>query len=136
MVSPLSRDTGTLFATPWQRRIDGGLYVGRNRQVWLYRELPLAPLQWEDPHRRLEVLTIIKRKDALGMLAHGDAEDVFTRSREEMTALIRIAMGGQAAEELFFGDVSTGPAGDLLYATNVAAQMVGSAGMKIGRAHV
>ncbi len=81
------------------------------------------------PQRRLEVLTIIKRRDALGMLAHGDAEDVFTRSRSEMIGLIRIAMGGQAAEELFFGDVSTGPAGDLLYATNVAAQMVGSAGM-------
>lgn len=81
------------------------------------------------PHRRLEILTIIKRKDALGMLAHGDREDVFTRSRGEMIGLIRIAMGGQAAEELFFDDISTGPAGDLLYATNVAAQMVGSAGM-------
>jgi cell division protease FtsH len=81
------------------------------------------------PHRRLEVLTIIKRRDALGLLAHGDAEDVFTRSRSEMLGLIRIAMGGQSAEELFFGDVSTGPAGDLLYATNVAAQMVGAAGM-------
>ena len=38
-------------------------------------------------------------------------------------------MGGLVAEELFFGDVSTGPGGDLLYATNVAAQMVGAAGM-------
>ncbi len=38
-------------------------------------------------------------------------------------------MGGQVAEELFFGDVSTGPGGDLLYATNVAAQMVGAVGM-------
>jgi ATP-dependent Zn protease len=46
-----------------------------------------------------------------------------------MIALIQIAMGGQAAEELFFDDISTGPAGDLLYATNVAAQMIGSAGM-------
>ncbi len=81
------------------------------------------------PHRRLEVLTIVKRRDALGMLAHGDAEDVYTRSKTEMLALIQIAMGGQAAEEIFFGDISTGPAGDLLYATNVAAQMVGSAGM-------
>jgi ATP-dependent Zn protease len=81
------------------------------------------------PERRLEVLTIIKRRQALGMLAHGDAEDVYTRSRSEMTRLIQIAMGGQCAEEIFFGDVSTGPGGDLLYATNVAAEMVGSAGM-------
>ena len=81
------------------------------------------------PERRLEVLTIVKRRDALGMLAHGDAADVFTRSKSEMLALIQIAMGGQAAEEIFFGDISTGPAGDLLYATNVAAQMVGAAGM-------
>ena len=81
------------------------------------------------PHRRLEVLSIVKRREALGMLAHGDAEDVFTRSRTEMLALIQIAMGGQVAEELFFGDVSTGPGGDLAYATTVAAQMVGAVGM-------
>ncbi len=81
------------------------------------------------PHRRLEVLSIIKRRDALGMLAHGDSEDVFTRSRTEMLALIQIAMGGQVAEELFFGDISTGPGGDLSYATTVAAQMVGAVGM-------
>ena len=81
------------------------------------------------PHRRLEVLSIIKRRDALGMLAHGDSEDVFTRSRSEMLALIQIAMGGQVAEEMFFGDVSTGPGGDLTYATTVAAQMVGAVGM-------
>jgi ATP-dependent Zn protease len=61
------------------------------------------------PERRLEVLTVIKRGGALGLLAHGDREDVYTRSRTEMTALIRIAMGGQCAEEIFFSDVSTGP---------------------------
>jgi ATP-dependent Zn protease len=63
------------------------------------------------------------------MLAHGDRDDVYTRSRTEMTGLIQIAMGGQCAEEIFFGDVSTGPGGDLLYATNVAAEMIGSCGM-------
>jgi ATP-dependent Zn protease len=81
------------------------------------------------PARRLEVLSIIKRRDALGMLAHGDGQEVYTRSRKEMLGLIQIAMGGQCAEEIFFDDVSTGPAGDLLYATNVASQMVGAAGM-------
>jgi cell division protease FtsH len=81
------------------------------------------------PTRRLEVLSIIKRREALGMLAHGDAEEVFTRSRNEMLQLIQIALAGQCAEEIFFDDISTGPSGDLLYATNVAAQMVGAAGM-------
>ena len=43
--------------------------------------------------------------------------------------LIQIAMGALLAEELFFGDISTGPGGDLSYATTVAAQMVGAVGM-------
>lgn len=81
------------------------------------------------PQRRLEVLTIVKRAGALGLLAHGDAEEVWTRSRSELVALVRIAFGGQVAEELAFGDVSTGPSSDLAYATRVGAQMVGSAGM-------
>jgi cell division protease FtsH len=81
------------------------------------------------PHRRLEVLTIVKRAGALGLLAHGDAEDVYTRSRGELLGLVRIAFGGQVAEELFVGDISTGASGDLHYATSVAAQMVGAAGM-------
>jgi cell division protease FtsH len=81
------------------------------------------------PTRRLEILTIIKRREALGLLAHGDADEVYTRSKTEMLGLIQIALGGQTAEELFFNDVSTGPGGDLLYATNVAAEMVGSCGM-------
>ncbi len=81
------------------------------------------------PKRRLEVLTIIKRKDALGLLAHNDTDDVFTRSRSELLALIQIAFGGMVAEELFFGEVSTGPSSDLNYATTVAAQMVGATGM-------
>ncbi len=81
------------------------------------------------PERRLEVLTVVKRRDALGLLAHGDRDEVFTRSRTELLHLIQIAMGGQVAEDLFFGDVSTGPSGDLLTATQVAAQMVGVCGM-------
>jgi ATP-dependent Zn protease len=82
------------------------------------------------PERRLEILTIVKRAGSLGLLAHGDREDVYTRSRKELEALIGIAFGGQVAEELFFGDISTGPSGDLVYATTVAAQMVGAAGME------
>ena len=103
-------------------------YTDHERRLIATHEAGHATVAWlVAPQRRLEVLTIIKRREALGLLAHGDREDVYTRSRTEMLALIQIAMGGQVAEELFFGDVSTGPGGDLLYATNVAAQMVGAA---------
>jgi cell division protease FtsH len=105
-------------------------YTDHERRLIATHEAGHATLAWlTAPHRRLEVLTIVKRRGALGLLAHGDREDVFTRSRAEMTALIQIAMGGQCAEEIFFGDVSTGPGGDLLYATNCAAEMIGAHGM-------
>jgi cell division protease FtsH len=105
-------------------------YTAHERALIATHEAGHATLAWlTAPHRRLEILTIIKRKSALGMLAHGDREDVYTRSRTEMEALIQIAFGGQCAEELFFGDVSTGPGGDLLFATNAAAEMVGAHGM-------
>src|SRR5207247_6250501 len=79
--------------------------------------------------RKLEVLSIIKRKEALGLLAHSDLEERFTKTRSEIVSLIQIAMGGMVAEELFFGEAGTGPAGDLQAATTAAAQMVGSLGM-------
>jgi cell division protease FtsH len=105
-------------------------YTSHESRLIATHEAGHATVAWlVAPQRRLEILTIIKRRESLGLLAHGDREDVYTRSRAEMTALIQIAMGGQVSEELFFGDVSTGPAGDLMYATNVAAQMVGAAGM-------
>jgi cell division protease FtsH len=79
--------------------------------------------------RKLEVLSIIKRNEALGLLAHSDLEERFLKSETELHALMQIAFGGMVAEEIFFGEVTTGPAGDLKMATTLAAQMVGSLGM-------
>jgi ATP-dependent Zn protease len=80
-------------------------------------------------NRRLEVLSIIKRRGSLGLLAHGDEEERFTRNRTEIESGIAIALGGMAAEELVLGESGTGPANDLMVATQLAAQMVGSFGM-------
>jgi cell division protease FtsH len=79
--------------------------------------------------RRLEVLSIIKRRASLGLLAHSDLEERFTRSRSEMEASIAIALGGITAEELFLGESGTGPGADLSHATQVAAMMVGALGL-------
>src|SRR3990172_7981864 len=55
--------------------------------------------------RKMELLSIVKRKDALGLLAHTETE------------------------ELFFGESGTGPAGDLAAATGIAVELVGSLGL-------
>jgi cell division protease FtsH len=81
------------------------------------------------PDRKLEMLSIIKRRSALGLLAHSDREERFTQTASELQALITIALGGLVAEELAFGQAGTGPASDLAYATRLAAQMVGTYGM-------
>jgi cell division protease FtsH len=105
-------------------------YTAHEAKLIATHEAGHATIAWlVAPQRRLEVLTIIKRRGALGLLAHGDREEVYLQSRSELLGLIQIAMGGQSAEEIFFGDVSTGPSGDLLTATRVAASMVGACGM-------
>ncbi len=63
------------------------------------------------------------------MLSHSEEEERFTKTRSEVRALIDIAFGGMVAEELFFGEASTGVASDLQSATLNACQMVGQLGM-------
>ena len=105
-------------------------YTEAERRTIATHEAGHATVAWlVGKGRRLEVLSIIKRKEALGLLAHSETEERFTKTRSEMTALVQIAFGGMVAEELFFGEAGTGPAGDLEAATRVAAQMVGAFGM-------
>ncbi|GAC1477188.1 MAG: hypothetical protein NVS1B12_11960 [Acidimicrobiales bacterium] len=105
-------------------------YTEAERRTIATHEAGHATVAWlVGKGRRLEVLSIIKRKEALGLLAHSETEERFTKTRSEMTALVQIAFGGMVAEELFFGEAGTGPAGDLEAATRVAAQMVGAYGM-------
>jgi ATP-dependent Zn protease len=79
--------------------------------------------------RRLEILSIIKRRQALGLLAHTEREERFTKSRTELEAQVAISLAGMAAEEVFLGEPGTGPGSDLTTATEVAAMMVGAFGM-------
>jgi cell division protease FtsH len=105
-------------------------YTEAERRTIATHEAGHATVAWlVGKGRRLEVLSIIKRKDALGLLAHSEDEERFTKTRSELIALVQIAFGGMVAEELFFGEAGTGPAGDLEAATRTAAMMVGAFGM-------
>ena len=105
-------------------------YTEAERRTIATHEAGHATVAWlVGKSRKLEVLSIIKRKDALGLLAHSDREERFLKSQSELESLVEIAFGGLAAEEVFFGEISSGPSGDLLAATTLVAQMVGSLGM-------
>jgi cell division protease FtsH len=105
-------------------------YTEAERRTIATHEAGHATVAWLiGKARRLEVLSIIKRGGALGLLAHSDTEERFTQTESELRSLVEISLGGLAAEEAFFGERSSGVAGDLKYATTVAAQMVGTMGM-------
>jgi ATP-dependent Zn protease len=105
-------------------------YTEAERRTIATHESGHATVAWMvGTGRKLEVLSIIKRREALGLLAHSDTEERYLKSRSEIVGLIDIALGGMVAEEIFFGETTSGAAGDLQAATTAAAQMVGSLGM-------
>ncbi len=105
-------------------------YAEAERRTIATHESGHATVAWlVGKGRKMEVLSVVKRKDALGLLSHSEEEERFTKTRSEIVALIQIAFGGMVAEELFFGETSSGVASDLQAATTAACQMVGSLGM-------
>ncbi len=79
-----------------------------------------------DPVRRV---TIIPRGRALGVTVQTPATDRYGYSVRYLRGRITGALGGRAAEELVYDDVTTGAESDLEQATEVARQMVGRWGM-------
>jgi cell division protease FtsH len=104
-------------------------YTERERDIIATHEAGHAVAAYLNSHRKLEVLSIIKRRQALGLLAHSDTEERFTRTKSELQGTLKIALAGMAAEIIFFDESGTGPSSDLSAATALAAQMVGSFGM-------
>jgi cell division protease FtsH len=79
-----------------------------------------------DPVRKV---TIVPRGQALGVTLSTPDVDRFNYSRAELEALVKFALGGRAAEEVVFGDQTTGAEGDIDQVTRIVRQMVGRWGM-------
>ncbi len=79
-----------------------------------------------DPVRKVQT---IARGMALGITVQAPAEDRYLMRRSELLAKMAGAMGGRAAEELIFGDITTGASQDIEYVTNLARRMVCEFGM-------
>jgi len=74
-------------------------------------------------------VSVISRGQALGVTIQLPLKDRYLTSKSELMARMGAAMGGRAAEEIIFGDVTTGAKQDIEHATNIARQMVCEFGM-------
>jgi cell division protease FtsH len=79
-----------------------------------------------DPVRKI---SIVPRGQALGVTMSSPDFDRFNFSRGELEALVKVALGGRAAEELVFGEQTTGAENDIAQVTGLVRQMVGRWGM-------
>ena len=79
-----------------------------------------------DPVRKI---TIVPRGQALGVTLSSPDVDRFNYSRAELEARVKMTLGGRAAEEVVFGDQTTGAEGDIAQVTALVRHMVGRWGM-------
>jgi len=77
----------------------------------------------------VQKVSIISRGQALGVTVQAPREDSYLTSRAQLKARLASLLGGRAAEELVFGDVTTGARQDLEAVSDLARRMVIEFGM-------
>src|SRR6266576_4942060 len=115
------------------------IVLGAERQVMMTVEDRQRTAYHEGGHAIVGMLTegadpvrevsIIPRGMALGVTFSAPESDRFNYRQPEIQAKINVALGGCAAEEIVYGETSTGAESDIQQLTEIARQMVGRWGM-------
>jgi cell division protease FtsH len=115
------------------------IVLGAERQVMIGAEDRRRTAYHEGGHAIVGMLTegadpvrkvsIIPRGLALGVTFAAPESDRFNYREPEVRAKIKVALGGRAAEEVVYGEASTGAESDIQQLTELARQMVGRWGM-------
>jgi cell division protease FtsH len=115
------------------------IVLGAERQVMISLEDRRRTAYHEAGHAVVGMLTegadpvrkvsIIPRGMALGVTFAAPESDRFNYREPEVRARINVALGGRAAEEIVFEEISTGAESDIQQLTEIARQMVGRWGM-------
>jgi cell division protease FtsH len=115
------------------------IVLGAERQVMMTQEDRRRTAYHEAGHAVVGMLTegadpvrkvsIIPRGLALGVTFAAPETDRFNYREPEVQARIKVALGGRAAEEVVFGETSSGAESDIQQLTQIARQMVGRWGM-------
>ncbi|TML83974.1 MAG: ATP-dependent zinc metalloprotease FtsH [Actinobacteria bacterium] len=115
------------------------IVLGAERQVMMSLEDRRRTAYHEGGHAIVGMLTegadpvrkisIIPRGLALGVTFAAPESDRFNYRQPEVKARINVALGGRVAEEIVYGETSTGAESDIQQLTEIARQMVGRWGM-------
>jgi len=115
------------------------IVLGAERQVMISEDDRRRTAYHEGGHAIVGMLTpgadpvrkvsIIPRGLALGVTFSAPESDRFNYLEPEVHAKIKVALGGRCAEEVVFGEISTGAESDIEQLTAIARQMVGRWGM-------
>jgi cell division protease FtsH len=102
-----------------------------DRKIIAYHEAGHAIVQAkiDDGILPIHKVTIIPRGQSLGSTMFTPKKDILNHSKRRVLNQVCCAMGGRAAEEIEIGDVTSGAAGDIRMATNIARSMVCDWGM-------
>ena len=114
------------FGTERKRVMDD-----EDRKIIAYHEAGHAIVQAivDDGLLPIHKVTIIPRGQSLGSTMFTPKKDILNHSKRRVLNQVCCAMGGRAAEEIEIGDVTSGAAGDIRMATNIARSMVCDWGM-------
>ena len=114
------------FGTERRRVMDD-----EDRKIIAYHEAGHAIVQAivDDGLLPIHKVTIIPRGQSLGSTMFTPKKDILNHSKRRVLNQVCCAMGGRAAEEIEIGDVTSGAAGDIRMATNIARSMVCDWGM-------
>ena len=80
----------------------------------------------------VQKVTIVSRGQALGYTLNTPQEDRYLHTKDEFLDLMKVMLGGRAAEQIVFGAVTNGAANDLERVTDLARRMVFEFGMGEG----
>ena len=102
----------------------------REKKNTAYHEAGHAIIAHVLPHMDpVQQISIIPSGNALGYTLNPPAEDKYSVYKQELKEKIAMLLGGRAAEEIIFGDISGGASNDIQRATDIAKRMVTQLGM-------
>src|SRR6516165_4045316 len=102
----------------------------KERKITAYHEMGHALVgHYLEDTNPVHKITIVSRGQALGYTISLPGEDKFLTTRAELQDTLAMTLGGRAAEEIVFGEITTGASNDLEKVTATAKQMVMRFGM-------